>query len=355
MSGPEQTQQPEDQLLAEAASWFARMRGPDAEASRDAFEAWLRRGALHRAAYNRASEIFAMGKLLGGPDKAETGGPGKAAARPRRKIVVLATLLVALVGTAWLTLGRPTAPGGPADQVAIQSEIPSAIGQRLYTSPGETREARLEDGSVVRLSGATSLDVRFDGAVRGLVLERGTARFAVAHERRPLVVFAGGGRIIAVGTLFDVSVDATRRVTVRLLQGSVDVLPPRANRDAPPPLPRRLRAGEAMVFTASPGAMSQGAAAAMDEPPATARIPGVAPEESAAARDYDNVTLSALVAAANRDAVRPIRLATRAVETLRVSGRFRIDDTRVLAEHLASIFNLSVDRDRPGELVLRPH
>ena len=65
MSEPETGPPAEDQLLQEAAAWFARMRGPDAEASRDEFEAWLARGALHRRAYNRAAEIFAMGKVLG--------------------------------------------------------------------------------------------------------------------------------------------------------------------------------------------------------------------------------------------------------------------------------------------------
>ena len=55
MSEPDRDR-PQGQLFEEAAAWFARMRGPDAEASRDEFEAWLARGALHRSAYNRAAD-----------------------------------------------------------------------------------------------------------------------------------------------------------------------------------------------------------------------------------------------------------------------------------------------------------
>ena len=75
---------PKGQLFEEAAGWFARMRGPDAEASREEFEAWLARGALHRSAYNRAAEVFAMGKLL---EEEET-----QARHPRRRLAAAAAV-----------------------------------------------------------------------------------------------------------------------------------------------------------------------------------------------------------------------------------------------------------------------
>ena len=42
MSGPPIASRPEDQLFAEAAAWFARMRGPSADAAREQFELWSR-------------------------------------------------------------------------------------------------------------------------------------------------------------------------------------------------------------------------------------------------------------------------------------------------------------------------
>ena len=98
-----------DGLLEEAAAWFARMRGPQAEVSRKEFERWLARGALHPAAYNRAAEAFAMGKLLADDCDHD------AVATPQRKIpdrrllvgAAAAALLIGLPST-WLLLRLQT-------------------------------------------------------------------------------------------------------------------------------------------------------------------------------------------------------------------------------------------------------
>src|SRR5438270_410705 len=80
-AGPARMSMPEepapDDLARDAATWFARMRGPDADARQGEFEAWLAGAPEHRAAYNRASEVFALGKLLADEPVA--------AAMPRRR------------------------------------------------------------------------------------------------------------------------------------------------------------------------------------------------------------------------------------------------------------------------------
>ena len=70
-----------DALDAQAAHWFARMRAPDAEASREAFETWLAERPEHRSAYSRAAEIFAMGKLLAEPVASAAAAPVRCSAR----------------------------------------------------------------------------------------------------------------------------------------------------------------------------------------------------------------------------------------------------------------------------------
>lgn len=347
MSAPESTPPTEDQLLNEAAAWFARMRGPEAEASRDEFEAWLRRGALHRRAYNRASEIFAMGKVLGeeegpsAPSKVEGG-------RARAKVLAALTALVALVTVTWLVLGSTIDPERGSDIIAEESGVPTQGVQHLSTRSEETRSIRLEDGTVIRLEGGTNIEVRFDRRERRLTLERGMARFQVAHEPRPLVVHAAGARITAVGTLFEVGILPDRRVTVRLIEGSVEVIPPAADGSASPrPEPRHMRPGETMNFNA--GVLGNPSAAAAEPDGGSSQ----ALAGPSAARDYDIVTLGELVASANRGARRPIRLAEPATGGLRVSGRFRIDDTRLLAERLALLFDLSLENPPSGEIVLR--
>src|SRR5690242_17972648 len=76
------------QLRQEAATWFARMRGPDADRYREAFDDWLARGALHRSAYNRIAETFSAGKTL----KEE-----KPCERKRRRTALLQRVLVGAI------------------------------------------------------------------------------------------------------------------------------------------------------------------------------------------------------------------------------------------------------------------
>lgn len=345
MTASDSTPPPDDQLLKEAATWFARMRGEEADAHREEFEAWLRRGALHRQAYNRASEIFAMGKHLGGGPKAPAAAEEPGERSTRSKVLISLAALLILATATWVALGGTAfQSGGPP--IAERLGIPREVNRQLATRSGETREVRLEDGSVISLQGGTRVLVRFDQSARRLVLDQGTARFAVAHDPRPLVVHAGGGQIRAVGTLFDVSIGGGGRVTVRLLEGSV-LVTPATDPAAPRDVQRRLYPGQTMTFaTLSPPRVEVPAPQAEHAPPAQAASP------ADGARDYDGVTLADLVAAANRGASRPIRIADPAIGALRISGRFRIDDTSVLAERLAYLFDLTIDGGANGEIVL---
>lgn len=329
-----------DRLERDAARWFARLRGEDAAADRAAFEAWLAEDPAHRRAYNRAAEIFALGKLIA--DEEAPAPPPSPRSRARRLVPALAALaLLTLAAAGWMAL-KSSAPGGTAPDIA-----PDASGQAalLATAADETRTVRLADGSTVELAGDTRLQVRFDAARRGLELLGGQARFAVAHEVRPFVVRAGGGRVTARGTLFEVALRTDRRVEVRLLEGAVEVALPQGQGDAPPAI-RQLRPGERLSFETHIGLV-----------PTAARSPVLSPSAARnadASRDYDAVPVAALVAEANRASPRPIRLADAALASRRVSGRFRVDDTRLLADRLAGLFDWTADSSDRQEIVLRP-
>ena len=315
--------EPPEQLTREAAQWFARMRGPEADACRAAFDTWLAKDAGHRSAYNRAAEIFAMGKLL-----ADEEAP---APHHRSRVLPMAAALcvICAVGSAgWIAL-RPAAP----------PELAMRETRDLATLSGERRSVRLADGSTVRLGSGSAIEVRFDGARRQLRLSRGQARFEVAHATRPFVVLAGGGSIVARGTVFDVELTDARRVEVRLFKGAVDVALPRRDQDRRPAI-RRLLPGESLSF-AAPAPTAPTAAASPRAPAAPAP------------RDYAGATLAELVAEANHGAERPIRLADATLGAERVSGRFRIDDTERLAQRLAALFGVTADLSDRQMIVLR--
>lgn len=321
-------------LAREAAHWFARMRSPDAQDSRAEFEAWLAEDSRHRAAYNRTSEIFAMGKLL-----SEPGEPVPVPAPVRRHWALAIVLVIAVafvVGiSGWIAV-RPTGPASDARGAVAGS----TDHRRVSTIAGEARVVRPGDGSTVQLGDQTVLDVDIAGRQRSLRLVHGQARFEVAHEPRPFIVFAGGGSVTARGTIFEVALTRAGKVDVRLLQGAVDVALPRET--SARPAIRKLAAGEGVSFVARPEV------AATPTPPAGMNA---APS---AARDFDATPVAELVALANHGATRPIRLADASLGSQRVSGRFRVDDTELLARRLGALFHREVSESDPREIVLAP-
>ena len=327
---------PSETLAREAATWFARMRGPDADDARGNFDEWLARGPDHRTAYNRAGEIFALGKLL-----ADDPSP-VVTRRCWHWRTPLATALACLLAVAiWFGVRSP------ATQVAQPPRAQIASSRILVTEAGEQRLARFEDGSSTRLDNDSRLAIAFGKTQRLLILEKGSARFDVHHEARPFIVMAGGGSVTARGTMFDVDLTKTGQVEVRLIRGVIDVqLPhPRPDRTAPV---RRLVAGESIAFIVPP-TMSPAA------PQAAATLALASPADpDADARSFASVPVATLIAEANRSATRPIRLADSTLGDQRVSGRLRVDDTEKLARRLSGLFGWSVDTHDPKVIVLKP-
>lgn len=334
-----------DQLWSEATLWFARMRSPDAEEFRPAFEEWLSRGALHRRYYNRASEHWLHGTAAFAEERAQIHGHEHHLAGPprdRRKRGAIAVIVAASVLVVGSTIIIATWTGGIGDrhpQVA-SAQLPTNATQ-VATASGEQRAVRLGDGSLVGLGGNTLLRVQLGTAMRRLQLDRGVARFDVAHETRPFVVFAGGGSITAHGTLFDVGLSPNRRVSVRLIKGSIDVSFPTSATTKRQALRHTLRPGETVSFEAAAAGPSGDAIAEPSQPTVET------------AHDYRDTRLADIVDEANRRATVPIRFGNPAIGAKLVSGRFRIDDTALLAERLAALFDLAVDRSSTSAIVLR--
>lgn len=83
------------------------------------------------------------------------------------------------------------------------------------TAIGEIRTVILRDGSEVDLDSATSFDVDIDAGDRTVTLYAGQIHVAVKPDpEHPFTVVAGGGRIRALGTAFDVRRDGDRTTVV---------------------------------------------------------------------------------------------------------------------------------------------
>jgi transmembrane sensor len=319
------------------------MRGPNADAQRVAFEAWLARSASHRSAYSRISEVFSMGKRLKPLAPIDDQSPPtQRPSRPYRHFVLVVGGVALLSSIAWLATDRSgLLQGAQYAFVARKAAAQSALPSRLTTRLGEIRQFRLSDGSTVTLDTDSQLLLAYGPDVRRLRLERGRARFTVAHEERPFIVAAGRGWVTAHGTIFDVRLTSKAIVVVRLLRGAIDVDLPRASRSGDAQrVVKRIRPGGEIAFTN----------AQVPAPPTNV----VASDDNwpAAIRDLDHVRLADLVAEANRYSMIRISLASPVIGDLRVSGTFRINDPSKLADNLAALLGLDVDARTPGEIRL---
>ena len=164
---------------------------------------------------------------------------------------------------------------------------------------------------------------------RRVVLNGGRARFEVAHDpARPFIVIAGESETIALGTVFEIDLrQAAPRI--KLIKGSVEVRS-RAGGDR-----LRLAPGQAAEVTARGPRLVE----TMATPPTATLL------------DADELTLGAVVDAANKDGATPIRFADPALASLKVTGRFDIAESRPLARQLAAALGLAA-RDQGSEIIL---
>lgn len=324
--------------------WFALMRGPEAETRRVEFETWLAADPAHRQAYSHISEVFSLGKGLKSavkvPDARRPAGQPMVLARMMGSpVLVLLLLLVSIPMLVGLTAAamRAIGPGHPL----IQADGTGRAGRAeasLATSPGQVRAFRLADGSRVILDADSRVRVMLSAERRDLALLRGRARFVVAHEPRPFVVAAGGGSVLARGTIFDVTLRG-HGASVVLIEGLVDVRQPASGTAAGSPLESgevtRLTAGHGIAIGGGKGVVLQATAV-------------VQPDWPSDLRDFRNVPLRDLLAEANRYADRPLVLTEPQLGDLRVSGIFRVREPVRLAANLAELLDLSLMESPAG-------
>ncbi len=230
------------------------------------------------------------------------------------------------------------------------------------TGSGERRVVTLADGSQITLDARSEVAVRYTVHSRQLELERGQARFDVAHDvERPFTVAVDGHKVVATGTAFDVDLlGADLRVT--LIKGHVVVLP----QDAPT---RPYQAASMRAASAAP-AGGGGAATPADwsrivlDPGeqllmAAGRAPRVdhvnlqrvtAWEHGQLA--FKNDPLSAVVARMNRYGSNPIVIGDAQAAHLRISGVFHEGDSAGFVSTVTTYLPVRARSGRGGSIIL---
>jgi transmembrane sensor len=228
MTGSQMSNPNKDRGHKTADGWYARHESGDALTAREleSRDCWIA-DPRNSAEYAQLARIrWTLDELPRPPlpslaqtaaDSPTRGTGSLPGLLPRRgrwlTVACAATCAVAIVGT--LALRNLLVPSS----FAIDS------GQAYTTGVAEQRQFTLADGSVVTLAASSSLSVTLSPGRRTIRLDRGEARFRVQRDPwRPFTVFAGGGTITAVGTVFDVR-QYSDRVFVSVSEGVVKVQP----------------------------------------------------------------------------------------------------------------------------------
>ena len=322
-----------------AAYWHARRStGPD-ERDEPEFERWRDADADHRAAYDRVTarhdDIRALAdapEILSLRHQTLARLTIKRRSDRRGRAGVGVMLAVALVATPFVVMRSGVFAPEPA---AVMADAGGAAPQSFRTAVGQRLTLTLNDGSRVILNTASRLRVRYTKSERQLALDEGQAWFEVAKDKaRPFLVHAGGQRVEAHGTAFDVRV-MPGRTEVMLAEGKVTVDPERSGGAGVAMRPSDLLVasakGTVVKRIADPNSWSNWRRGVVT---------------------FDNVPLASAIGEMNRYSETKLRLADAETGRIAVSGGFNAGATDAFVEALAIGFKVRSRKDAAGNIVL---
>lgn len=209
------------------------------------------------------------------------------------------------------------------------------------TDIGERRIVALTDGSRLSLDSDTKVDVHLTKTARLLTLDRGRARFDVAHDvTRPFMVKAGDRTVIAVGTSFSVE-RLGSKVLVTLIQGRVVIKDTGPSQKIGPRPAVSLTAGQELVAIA-------------EKPPSVAAVD----VKEAAAWEagrlvFKDEPLTEAAERINRYTQQPIAVSPR-IASLRISGGFNAGDVGSFVAAVTSFFPVQATTTDDNRILLEP-
>lgn len=298
---------PDLKTLEAAATWFVQLNdGAQCEATSRAWQTWLDASPQHAAAWSRVEKLQQQWARV--PRQSALSSLSAAKAQ-RREVLKILSVLLAAGACGWLAV----------EEVPYRSML-----ARQHTGSRERRTLALADGSQLELNADTALDVRFDSHQRLIQLYRGEILIQTAKDpaQRPFIVDTAQGRVRALGTQFSVR-QLSGHTRVGVLQAAVEVS---AYRFAGQPV--RLEAGQQVTFDREGVDAIRPLSAG-----STAWVHGML--------SVDDWRLGDFVDELSRYRPGVLHCAA-AVQDLRISGAFRIDDTETVLENLSKTLPVKV-------------
>ena len=333
-----------DPIAGAAAGWVLRVDRGLSPAEQDAFSAWLAADPRHGAELARYRRHWRRLDQLATwlPEHGERPNPDLLAPAPRPRFPRWPLATVGLAAAA-LVVG-----------IALHTLIPEPAAVASLPKPASGGPRVLADGTRVELNRVAAITVHFSPAERRVRLEHGEAHFAVTKDAaRPFVVEGAGIRVLAVGTAFNVRVDAAA-VEVLVTEGRVALHAPVVAVAALPAAPAfdsllvpSLEARQRAVISLAP----------QPEAPQVATLtPGEIERVLAWQHrllDFTNAPLPEIVAAFNQRNALQLLVLDPQLAAIRLSAALRSDNLEGFVHLLERGFDVRAERRGDTEIVLR--
>lgn len=338
-----------ESVMQDAAEWMVLLDSSECTAAdRMAFAQWLAEDPVHKWGFEELSEVWArLQTLTDASHFADvpnvTALPGRKAAERRlhasaapvrrREWSTFAAVVMIALGTV----------------VHLGSDAPSKLHE---TRVGEFRAITLDDGSTIELNAMSAVEVRFSDRRREVELADGEAVFHVQADNRPFLVRTPLATLSAVGTQFAVRANPAL-VEVSVLEGLVSVSPggsATAISEAASDLMIRFTDEIALL----------GAGQRIELTRETQKFLSVTPDGLADELSwrqgevvFKDRPLMSVLSEMRRYIGTPIFIGDPALNSLRISGRFRTGDVDGFLTELAERYGIVIERPDDRLVILR--
>lgn len=334
----------------EASDWLARLDGDQAlsQVERVSLQDWINRSPAHGEELHRLAHFWDSANVLTElsiPLYHQHHSAPVRAGRWQARLAVASVLLISIaIGlTAWLSDKWGKAPASIAGNGVYETRI------------GEQNTITLADGSVIELNTNSRIQVDYTDRRRSITLLQGEAHFKVSKDPdHPFEVYAGEGRVSAIGTAFVVRLDH-QALKVTVTEGKV-ALAAIKQLSAPdvslsvseqPDIPDGMKenvtdlgslvAGEMVVFEPLKTTSVVDTVEILDEQVL---------ERQLAWRGgmllFTGDPLKEVISEINRYTTMNIEIVDPAISELRIGGQFKVGETEAMLNVLAVSFNLDV-------------
>ena len=341
-------------VQAQASAWLARLDS-DQPSSQDlqAFKRWVNEDEAHIAAFKKVAaawdELNILTRLPSLLEQKDLQRKEQQPAMPAfgfarfslRQLAVAATLVMGLM-------------------FGLQQAFHTPQQASYWTAVGEQKTITLPDNSVVQLNTNSRLQFDYRGQARAVYLHQGEVHFSVAkNPDRPFEVYAGTGRVRAIGTAFSVTLnDRSDEVNVLVTEGVVEIAPEISPEIITPAMGPQAETHEAkpsgaQVLAAKPAQQHQrvtaGSAAVFDREAVRAieKVEDADMLQRLAWQQgllmFSGEPLEEVVAEISRYTDTKIIIKSEDARALRIGGQFKVTDTRAIFSALEKGFGLKAD------------